>query len=59
MYNCYDLDFCISAIKENIASDPSYLQKKIREYFIDNRHCLTLVMTPKVVERHVLVILAL
>ena len=35
-------------LKANIEADPEHLQKKIRQYFLENQHRLTLVMVPKV-----------
>lgn len=35
-------------IRSNIAKDPKYLQKKVKEHFKDNNHRLTMTMTPDV-----------
>jgi Zn-dependent M16 (insulinase) family peptidase len=36
----------VERLKEHLVSDPTYLQKKVREYFIDNNHSMMLVMSP-------------
>lgn len=36
----------IETLKSNIRSNPHYLQEKVKEYFKDNRHKLTLTMSP-------------
>lgn len=39
-------DETLKKIRSNINKDPEYLQKKVKEYFKDNSHKLTLTMTP-------------
>ncbi len=39
-------DQTLKKIRSNIASDPKYLQNKVKEYFKENCHKLTLTMTP-------------
>lgn len=36
----------IETLKSNIRSNPHYLQEKVKQYFKDNRHKLTLTMSP-------------
>lgn len=36
----------LKEIRNNIAKDPKYLQKKVKEHFKDNSHRLTMTMTP-------------
>lgn len=38
----------LKEIRNNIAKDSKYLQKKVKEYFKDNTHRLTMTMTPDV-----------
>ncbi|XP_019848663.1 PREDICTED: presequence protease, mitochondrial-like isoform X1 [Amphimedon queenslandica] len=38
----------VENFKDHMANDPNYLKEKIKEYFIDNKHNLTLVMSPDV-----------
>lgn len=35
-------------IRNNLTKDPKYLQKKVKEYFKDNNHRLTMIMSPDV-----------
>lgn len=42
------IDKTLQKIKSNIAKDPKYLQNKVKEYFKDNSHRLTVTMTPDV-----------
>ena len=37
-----------NSLKEQLQADPTYLQQKIKEYFLDNNHHMTLVMSPDV-----------
>ncbi|KAJ6647499.1 Presequence protease, mitochondrial, partial [Pseudolycoriella hygida] len=39
-------DQSLKEIRSKIAKDPKYLQKKVKEYFKDNNHRLTVVMKP-------------
>lgn len=41
-------DETFKKIRNNIAKDPKYLQNKVKEYFKDNCHKLTMTMTPDV-----------
>lgn len=36
----------INRLREHLRNDPDYLKKKIKEYFVDNKHQLLLVMKP-------------
>lgn len=36
----------IEALKQNLRENPRYLQEKVQEYFKDNKHKLTLTMSP-------------
>ncbi|KAG4067081.1 hypothetical protein HA402_000072 [Bradysia odoriphaga] len=38
----------LKEIRNNIAKDPKYLQKKVKEHFKDNNHRLTMTMSPDV-----------
>ncbi|XP_041378980.1 LOW QUALITY PROTEIN: presequence protease, mitochondrial-like [Gigantopelta aegis] len=39
-------NFGLAMMMEQLQADPTYLQQKIKEYFLDNNHHMTLVMSP-------------
>ena len=43
-YLAFDETVC--RFREQLATNPRYLQDKVKEYFLDNPHKLTLVMKP-------------
>ena len=43
---CLNINKQVEQFKKNLQSDPNYLKKKIKEYFIDNKHRLIIEMSP-------------
>ncbi|OTF72438.1 hypothetical protein BLA29_003942 [Euroglyphus maynei] len=43
---CLNINKQVEQFKENLRSDPKYLQKKVKQYFIDNKHRLVIEMSP-------------
>lgn len=45
---CLQFEKALKEIRINMAKDPKYLQKKVKEHFKDNNHRLTMIMTPDI-----------
>nr|XP_027202513.1 presequence protease, mitochondrial-like [Dermatophagoides pteronyssinus] len=43
---CLNINKQVEQFKENLQSDSKYLQKKIKQYFLDNKHRLLIEMSP-------------
>lgn len=43
---CLKVNEHVEAFKERLAADPKFLQKKVKEYFLDNTHQLVIEMSP-------------
>uniref|UniRef100_A0A336M954 Presequence protease, mitochondrial n=1 Tax=Culicoides sonorensis TaxID=179676 RepID=A0A336M954_CULSO len=46
LINSMNIAVTLRKFKENLAQDPKYLEKKVEQYFVNNRHKLVMTMSP-------------
>lgn len=46
LINSMNIGETLKRFRENLAQDPKYLEKKVEQYFVNNKHKLTLTMSP-------------
>ena len=59
MFEFLQTEALISQFREALAADPEFLQKKIRELFLNNPHRLAFTMTPDAAYNAVCIVVAI